>query len=147
MDKPVTPTDLARSQMAEIPPLNSTPSSPEIPPPNCTSHTPGPWISAEKSPHNGTYRVGPAGKTGPEGVFPYVAVVTNSCYGVTVGQQLANVRLIAAAPQLLEALQTARLLLMRVSADDPISSCYRTEEDVAEIEEAIANATGEGLED
>ena len=43
-------------------------------------------------------------------------------------------RLIQYAPQTLEALKTARDLLMRVSADDPICDCYQTEADVAEIE-------------
>tara|TARA_R110002020_G_scaffold265840_1_gene480638 strand:+ start:3124 stop:3465 length:342 start_codon:yes stop_codon:yes gene_type:complete len=72
------------------------------------AYTSGPWYCAEKSPHNGSYYIGPACYEGMDSVSPYVAIVTDSCHSVSDETATANAALIASAPELYEALKRLR---------------------------------------
>lgn len=61
------------------------------------NHTSGPWHVAESPNHHSPFITNATGK----------GTIANSVHGTTSAEQEANARLIAAAPELLEACETA----------------------------------------
>lgn len=92
-------------------------------------HFPGPWRVSENN----------AGIKGSNWIFDSkgrdVAVVKLH----TFASALANARLIAAAPELLDAALIARAILSRLGANDPE---HKLRLEYLQIEEAIAKAKG-----
>lgn len=110
------------------------------------AHTPGPWTAhhgwkdkfiefdAEKHPHW-------CEVTGPEG-GPYLSITGH--FGI------ANARLIAAAPALLEAARTGRSLCLAfiMAAEqrgEPLHPQHAVRRDLEQFESAIQSATGGGI--
>ena len=92
-----------------------------------TKHTPGPWIAHEGA----IFQEKPHGEVSP--------LICDTINGrkFTGEERGANARLIAAAPELLDALQS---LLARVSSDIIANQCWHEEQRAARA--AIAKATG-----
>lgn len=67
-------------------------------------HTPGPWTIVQDSPHNRTVRYS-IGARLPTDMATYVCTIKQPAGLITDGRHDANARLIAAAPDLLEALK------------------------------------------
>ena len=93
-----------------------------------SKHTPGPWLYDDESEVIST-------DARLEGSKAEIAEVVTSYYGPFAAEQQANARLIAAAPDLLEALR---------EADKCMSGLYDGSEVQARIRAAIAKATGKG---
>lgn len=91
-----------------------------------TKHTPGPWEAEVRTPIGITY----VWQGGTENAIAKV-------YAGVIEDAEANARLIAAAPELLDALQS---LLARVSSDIIANQCWHEEQRAARA--AIAKATG-----
>lgn len=73
-----------------------------------SAHTPGPWkVVGESSDHECGYGVSSVG-TRDEGVF---RICNTDMDELEMPEQLANARLIAAAPDMLEALKAARAVM------------------------------------
>ena len=91
-----------------------------------TKHTPGPWIAHEDA----IFQEKPHGEVSP--------LICDTINGrkFTGEERGANARLIAAAPELLDALQS---LLARVSSDIIANQCWHEEQRAARA--AIAKAT------
>ena len=85
-----------------------------------TKHTPGPW--AYHNTPTPFIHVAAGG-------LPICQIYTSTAHGQSMGEQFANARLIAAAPDLLEALQ----MLLEFPNTGPATSAAR---------EAITKATG-----
>ena len=92
-------------------------------------HTPGPW-AYHNTPTPFIYV--------NAGGLPICQIYTSTAHGQSMGEQFANARLIAAAPELLEALQKMLPELRGLSiVSDTAAEMLR------EAEAAIAKATGE----
>ena len=92
-------------------------------------HTPGPWAH-HNTPTPFIYV--------NAGGLPICQIYTSTAHGQSMGEQFANARLIAAAPELLEALQKMLPELRGLSiVSDTAAEMLR------EAEAAIAKATGE----
>lgn len=96
-------------------------------------HTPGPWRyeRSNPSPTTGEHLIA--------GAKPGYLAEVRDCGS---GDVQANARLIAAAPELLDALFTA-LPFVEDAADDEIYKSHRVHAVLKEIRAAIAKATGE----
>ena len=93
------------------------------------NHTPGPWAH-HNTPTPFIYV--------NAGGLPICQIYTSTAHGQSMGEQFANARLIAAAPELLEALQKMLPELRGLSiVSDTAAEMLR------EAEAAIAKATGE----
>ena len=94
-----------------------------------SKHTPGPWAH-HNTPTPFIYV--------NAGGLPICQIYTSTAHGQSMGEQFANARLIAAAPELLEALQKMLPELRGLSiVSDTAAEMLR------EAEAAIAKATGE----
>ena len=92
-------------------------------------HTPGPWAH-HNTPTPFIYV--------NAGGLPICQIYTSTAHGQSMGEQFANARLIAAAPELLEALQKMLPELRGLSiVSDTAAEMLR------EAEAAIAKSTGE----
>jgi hypothetical protein len=90
-----------------------------------SAHTPGPWFFSE--PVGGKVRIYAANN----------AYVANVKFDAARG--IVNARLIASAPDLLEALKLAECAVQELCADqDPANQCWVT---LADVRAAIAKAT------
>lgn len=98
-----------------------------------SKHTPGPWFVAKDTDiqeSDGNIVESPNGyEIRPE-------------RGIRLGNEACDLRLIAAAPELLDALFTA-LPFVEDAADDEIYKSHRVHVALKEIRAAIAKATGE----
>ncbi|MFY2570157.1 hypothetical protein [Achromobacter ruhlandii] len=95
-----------------------------------TNHTRGPW------------RYEP----GRDGRPPYVIRRTEGGFvvvGMTADRQEADARLIAAAPELLEALDTVVFWYGKRGPDDNLLPIDRQEDEIAKAMRAVAKAKGE----
>lgn len=99
-------------------------------------HTPAPWeIESAEFSKKGGYTISP-----PVAASDAWAANGEELIAVTHGTQCeANASLIAAAPELLEALEVANRLLDKIEA----SNCKLYQEDLKLIKEAINKARGE----
>ena len=86
-------------------------------------HTPGPW-SYHNTPTPFIYV--------NAGGLPICQIYTSTAHGQSMGEQFANARLIAAAPELLEALQ-----FVMTASGEQLSTALE------QAQAAIAKATGE----
>jgi hypothetical protein len=98
-----------------------------------TKHTPGPWIIEQYGHYEDGYCKWEVLGTDPSYIYGQILV----CEGQ--GHELANARLIAAAPELLEALQW----IVEVHLDDQLSHEKDPELWLDQAQTAIAKATGE----
>ena len=89
---------------------------------NETKHTPGPWKAVRNEVHVGGRRI-----------CAYVTSGASLGIGPDLERSYANARLIAAAPDLLEALQMAKHIVANEGTD----------EQMAQVFSAIEKATGE----
>ena len=102
-----------------------------------TKHTPGPWAySTSQEGWSYTVNIFQADNAAPTDGWSDVAYIIKTCAGEQQAIQEANARLIAAAPELLDALNAAEDLLHRMGMQS--SDAYQ------EIDAAIAKATGGG---
>lgn len=106
-------------------------------------HTPGPWLTDRNNAHSGQIAT-IYGCLGND----WVEVWTGSwCFEDTLldeERQEANARLIAAAPELLDALQAAKNTLVAFKFQPGEANCWEhhDEENLAMVDAAIAKATG-----
>ena len=91
-------------------------------------HTPGPWEINER--HGGVIYI--------EGVGNTVAICHDDGFDIDHAEAEANARLIAAAPQMLEALEAADALIHRL-----LMGADYAQKEVEEIRAAIRAAKGE----
>lgn len=105
------------------------------------NHTPGPWhLSRDKRTiFAGTDSAGVLIR-GIEQTIPQIAYICGNGFGATLQEQEANARLIAAAPELLEALEDALGLLVKIGERTPI---YESDGQIFRAEAAIRKAKGE----
>ena len=97
-----------------------------------TQHTPGPWILDQDRTDDGTYYVRANNEVA-------VAEALNS-RAFSIGEPEANARLIAAAPELLEAL---RIIERQMDGETMFpGAVYLSLTEANQIVEAIAKATG-----
>lgn len=96
-----------------------------------TKHTPGPWAITRYSTSDGQLRI----VTDDNQALPLASV--NYGDGITMKTTAANARLIAAAPDLLEALKKVLAF-----AEAPVSMSADHDGILAEVRAAIAKATG-----
>lgn len=111
--------------------------NPEAPAP--ATHTPGPWILSE---HLSVYGPNEPTRNGQEYrklIRPAVQTEAQAArYGGTLAEQTANARLIAAAPELLEALKMCNLIIAReVDMSHPDDAKF-----MMDVRATIAKATG-----
>lgn len=99
-----------------------------------SKHTPGPWAM----PDSGQGRISKVGANG--GWDGLIATADCGDYARSREEGLANARLIAAAPNLLEALKTARSMLAICAGPIPSND---ERDAIAWADAAIAKATGE----
>lgn len=101
-------------------------------------HTPGPWVAYHQSDHH-EWQIGaglPPDKADNDGHYELIVAETFGGLGRDDVQSDANARLIAAAPDLLEALKALR------------SACMGMVPDCADqVDAAIAKAEGEATND
>jgi hypothetical protein len=105
-------------------------------------HTPGPWDIVQDAPLNPRARFN-IGSRGPGGLATYVCTIKTEKHLALDGNEEANARLIAAAPDLLEAL---RGLLRETRAKNPSPKVGKDFSLLVHIEgarKAIAKAEGE----
>jgi len=95
------------------------------------THTPGPWIWADLD--RGLYGAGP-----DNAVLQYYAYEGMHLSGKTEEEQKANRDLIAAAPDMLEALKAIQKIGVLNPTNSPAVHKY-----IADMNTAIAKATGE----
>lgn len=106
-----------------------------------TQHTPGPWLATQDSDSRSDGYV----RVERNGMFPAVARACHSGIGVT--EMRSNARLIAAAPELLEALNESLPVLKDVvrGIQDEWPATYQDSEPYRALEAvllALAKATG-----
>ena len=100
-----------------------------------SKHTPGPWVVDEANTNLVARLV--------DGVYEYVCAVEPSSFSTREynnEQEEADARLIAAAPELLEALKIARPYVSAALTETGSVDAYRAE---CQVDIAIAKATGE----
>jgi hypothetical protein len=95
-----------------------------------TKHTPGPWIAGTYD--NSEFRI-----TGPRGTLPEIAIIPADRL-----ERVENARLIAAAPELLAALQRL-LFVMNQDDDGDFFICAEATRDIKTARAAIAKATAQ----
>lgn len=115
--------------------------------PAAASHTPGPWIIKE-------YNNGATGEYGLHGIFrekedkghAQHTPIIEKVWGRTLEESDANARLIAAAPDLLAALNNLVYSAWKYDADaeEENGNWSISHEAMAEVEAAIAKAEGRG---
>jgi hypothetical protein len=98
-----------------------------------TKHTPGPWEAVKWSCHAATTVV--TGKIGPR-----VVICECSGHGRHTDESLANARLIAAAPELLDALER---MVDVANWDEMLQSEEQHDAMIVKAEAAIRKAKGE----
>ena len=108
-----------------------------------SKHTPGPWEAKHRAGHDNQYRTEIF--SAEHGGIATCAWTPKNCgNGVTGTYREANARLIAAAPDLLEALQAARSELWRLlDAKGIHPKDIRQWPEALKADAAIAKATGE----
>jgi hypothetical protein len=99
-----------------------------------TKHTPGPWIVdyGDTKGHVKSIAVNPDGYT------PTVARYDTLVTSISDSEKAANAALIAAAPELLEALEMVESLLIGIAMTD-----YPVTDELEKVTAAIAKAKGE----
>jgi hypothetical protein len=98
------------------------------------SHTPGPWYAEEAD---------AAVPVCSESDGRLVAYVDYTKVRTDAAEYAANARLIAAAPELLEALRVAaNLLTLYLPEEEIVGTAFKTKEARERIHAAIAKATG-----
>lgn len=101
-----------------------------------TQHTPGPWAySTSQEGWSYTVNIFQADNAAPTDGWSDVAYIIKTCAGEQQAIQEANARLIAAAPELLEALREACKQARHPDYDWPLDL-------QREVDAAIAKATG-----
>jgi hypothetical protein len=129
----MTLTDKVTNPTTLNPPLVTIPSTP-MP----TQHTPGPWEIVQDAPLNPKARFN-IGSRIPSGFATYVCTVKTEKHLIRDGKEEANARLIAAAPELLSALQS--LLEKAVALDQsPTHEGLNNCDALAKARAAIAKA-------
>lgn len=103
-----------------------------------SKHTPGPWETKKKFDHQNHIEVQHKNLNTPGAASGVIARVT--CRQTWLDEQTANAHLIAAAPELLEALQRA-MSIIQCSTSDTTGEEYREYYEVRTMAfEAIAKA-------
>jgi hypothetical protein len=108
-----------------------------------TQHTPGPWEAIDKKPSargNYCFSVEPGGEY--RGDICYIQACEH-IGGISNGEVVANVRLIAAAPEMLEALEVTAENIRSLGPAGALSKVFAPyEEWLKVVEAAIARAKG-----
>ena len=99
-----------------------------------TKHTPGPWVLGDSDLYCSSLSVHCGTRQGHTTICRMVSLE----YGVGIGEVEANARLISAAPELLEALQSAHMALIGYTHQNEI-----THNALEKARAAICKATGE----
>jgi hypothetical protein len=106
------------------------------------SYTPGPWFVKENMPHGGGIGIGP--DYDDSGDSPHAIITFNG------GESEANARLIAAAPEMLEALQDIVYAVKHGISIETLNECCsdfnygkKSNSILAACESAIEKAIGE----
>ena len=99
-----------------------------------TKHTPGPWVLGDSDLYCSSLSVHCGTRQGHTTICRMVSLE----YGVGIGEVEANCRLISAAPELLEALQSAHMALIGYTHQNEI-----THNALEKARAAICKATGE----
>ena len=103
-----------------------------------SKHTPGPWTHGKSVPFEGAMERFVISQAEGAGYTPGFSDVAETVFCERLDVQESNARLIAAAPELLEALQN---LMERVQYDKDAKNWFTDEQKAARA--AIAKATGE----